>query len=231
MNRSLTLAACLLPCLASAQQTIEHYQLSSQHNITLQGAHGSQLPPGTYGQRLEFEFQAHNYFGQENIGHMTIGVRGESIAVGGRGIVIGNLTEYGSRDAACQPTTSRNVIAIESYWSDGNCVYGSTSQSSTLSNDQRYKVVIDSATDGNIGYKLFAKTTNNAWQLLDQIYISDTFNYKVEQNLSGWWIAEVFSTHQWTVDFYNIKTRLIDKPNIDDGQSDQKNNTPSGKKP
>lgn len=199
----------LSPISAQAQTVIGHYRLSSEKNVTISGGQEDRLPQDAIGQRLEFEFEAENYFGPQNVGHVTVGVRGNSIAVGGRGVVIGNLTLYGFPNEFCQQTSAIDVVAIESYWADNNCVYGGTTQSVALDNRTRYKVTVESIVTGRIAYGLYKLDARQNWVRLSERSVNDKFNDKVYPALAGWWIGEVFSTHHWYIDFYNVKTEIL----------------------
>ncbi|MDH0896641.1 MULTISPECIES: hypothetical protein [unclassified Pseudomonas] len=194
----------LLATQGNAASIIPHAELSSEQNSTISGGSGALMPDDATGQRLEFEFESADYFSPKNIGHLTIGIRGESIAVGGRGIVMGNLTQYGFPGGRCQQTNQNNVAAIESYWPDNNCVYGGETQSAQLRNGERYKVRVESLRNGLIRYYLYLREDED-WRLITSAGVHDDFNDKVQANLAGWWIAEVFGTHQWRVDFYDIR--------------------------
>jgi hypothetical protein len=175
---------------------------------------------------LEFDLLSHGYFSEENIGHISVGIRGEFGGIEhleGRGIIIGNVTGYPefATHAGCGPTSKTNVIAIESYWPGDNCVLGWT-ESEPLKDDVAYRIQVRNSDVWKspihraklIEYRLMAQE-NGQWVVRSQIKVWDppplSGNFtaspgNVSPDLGGWWIGEVFSTHSWKVLISNLHT-------------------------
>lgn len=182
---------------------------------------GVMQPPGTTAHYLKFEFETADYFASNNFGHFAIGIRGDGVSdangdgvtdLRGRGILIGNVTEYGNpvNSNICGPTPAgyTNTTAIESFWASGNCVFRET-HGTLLQNNRRYRVLISSrdvgwwAPAGLIQYTLWERTGTSWTQVADRSAY-DSVNPS-PSNLGGWFFAEVFSAHAWTMNLYNVQ--------------------------
>ncbi|WP_263139844.1 hypothetical protein [Pseudomonas sp. RIT-PI-AD] len=165
--------------------------------------------------RLSFEFSTPDYFSDADIGHLTIGIgsitdpESGKPSLQGKGIVIGNLTEYGC-NGSCTQTDHPNTVAIESYWATGNCVHGQDTQYPLeLQNDVGYRVEIGvSPVSETIRYTLWTKTRQRKWKKLYTAHIHDPF-FANSGNRAGWWIGEVFSVHAWSVKFRTIDWSFV----------------------
>jgi hypothetical protein len=165
---------------------------------------GTRMPVGKSIATLQFEFMSPNYFSDTNIGHFAIAVRGDiKGGLQGRGVVIGNVTGLPPANA----TTIRNTTATESFWLGGNHVYGPTTQGIALQNNVWYRmnVISHQADAGGIWYVLEKKRTDGSWESVVNRAIVDGVGLgKVPANYGGWFIAEVFSEHAWTMHLKNV---------------------------
>lgn len=180
---------------------------------------GTKMPAGAVGAQLRFEFLSQNYFSSANIGHFTIGIRGEALLdanndgqtdLQGRGIIIGNVSAMSPYGTRCGPTPLTNTIAIESYRAGGNCVYGSQTAGPSLMDGVRYRITIRSE-NSSAGIKaeyisyLLERQDGGQWSPLLVKRIADDYVASVSPDLGSWWIAEVFSQHDWQVDLTNVE--------------------------
>ncbi len=195
--------------------------LGDRHTLfTPEGARQSALltiqEDGAFTRRasLSFEFISHHYFSEANIGHLTIGIGSVTDpetgapSLQGKGIVIGNVSAYGCR-GECTETDYTNTVAIESYWANGNCVYGQTTQyPCELEDNLNYRVEIQVFPgDALIRYALWCRKPFGKWKKLYMSEINDQ-HFEQSTNRAGWWIGEVFSQHDWVVNFRNIKWKF-----------------------
>jgi hypothetical protein len=186
---------------------------------------------------LEFEFETPDYFTEDNSGHFAVGVRGyvnqEEWVPQGAGVIIGNVTAYPG-NGPCKPARKKNVVAIENFFRNGNCVHGGGGYSDTpfespqLKNSKRYKIRIGSYyAGGTTGYltqyvlwehwsgKEIGRATivDDGYNIrnLAGLLSSDSPDYSLRDYDSaprengGWFIGEVFSDHYWTFHIYNLK--------------------------
>ena len=182
--------------------------------------------PGKKSFVLEFDLRSQGYFSAQNIGHVSVGIRGQFAGIehlGGRGIIIGNVIDYPefATHAGCGPTSQTPVIAIESYWPGDNCVLGWT-ESEPLKNDVSYRIQVKNSDVWKnpihkaklIEYRLMAQE-NGQWVTRSQMKAWDLAplggNFtasagNVSPDLGGWWIGEVFSTHSWKIFISNLHT-------------------------
>lgn len=159
---------------------------------------------------VQFEISSPNYFSPQNIGHISVGVRGSATnSLQGRGIVIGNLTEYTIVGQGCSKTPYNNTIAIESYWTTSNCVWGETTSSEVFQNNVKYRVTVSNvdAESGDkakiIKYKV-ERWNGWTWYPGPEQAVYDYKN-SLSSNFNGWWLLEAFSTHDWTIYINNVK--------------------------
>lgn len=176
---------------------------------------------------LVFEFDSPNYFSSSNQGHFAVGVRSSysSNDLEGRGVIIGNVSAY-PNGVPCDSTSATNTIAIEHFLgAAGNCVYGSLTQGPALLNNQRYRVQlisdyvpVQSLPDLTVTtYKIWKKS-GSSWFLKSSHSVTENVvgpTYMAGGNLSspplvpplnsmGVFFTEVFSTHSWTLNIYNM---------------------------
>jgi len=176
-------------------------------------------PAGKTTHILSFEFETPNYFKNGNAGHFAVAVRGDSLSdvtddgkqdLRGRGIILGSVQGYENNVGRCGPTSKENTIAIESFWGGGNCVYGPSTEGPSLQNNKRYKVEIKSRPISVFAklyteYTLWERSVDGSWVFLVNRGQWDDENYYTPTNLGGWWFLEVFSTHNWTFNIYNLQ--------------------------
>lgn len=165
--------------------------------------------PAVARHRLRMVFSTPDFFSDQNIGHIAIGLRATSRFVGGdlstleltgRGVVIGNVSQYHTTRAGCPGTTHRAAVAIETWWRDGagqhNCVMGWT-QSPPLAAHQLYRLTVearDVAGVETIGYVLEQFTTAGWQTVADRLAWDHT---PAAPSGGGLFLLEVFSTHSW----------------------------------
>lgn len=178
-----------------------------------------EMSPGKSAHVMEFEFSSSDYFSSANVGHFAIGIRGDSVTdadgdgktdLQGRGVVIGNVSQYASNVSDCNAAPSPNRVTIESFWAGGNCVYGSTTSSPVLQNNEAYKLMIkaQATTIGSplvISYSL-SQSINGVWNEIYKSQKTESSLNTSNKNLAGWFIAEVFSNRPWTMSIKNLKT-------------------------
>lgn len=161
------------------------------------------IPEGATEMGMRFEFITDNYFTNGNKGHFAVGIRGDGYNdLLGRGIVIGNVTELAGDSATSQPA----AIAIESFWTTGNAVYGKAGESVELKNNTHYRVSIVSKGERaeTIGYTLEKKVEGHWVKLATREMVDYKGIGKTDPTLGGWFIAEVFSTHSWKFNISNL---------------------------
>lgn len=159
--------------------------------------------------QLQFEFITEDYFAPENSGHFAIAVMahapGDQLI--GHGVVIGNVAAYGIHPGGCVQTPSPNRVAIESFWAGGNCVWGEISSSEPLQNGTRYRLTISAqktaaGEPGRLVSYTLERKASRYWYKTTERTLFDTS--PVPENYAGWFILEVFSTHEWTVHIENV---------------------------
>jgi hypothetical protein len=181
---------------------------------TITGPYGSwtgyisTLPGKLAGNRhvLEFDFTSPDYFSDQNSGHFAIGIHGNGYTIEGRGVVIGNVKGYPYRDDGCRPATTTNAVAFESYWLGGNCVFG-WSESEPLENFREYHLKITSGKDKVVTYDLSKYALGRRYLISSQRTYDYSDNFSALDN-GGWFIAEVFSSHDWTMYINNLTERV-----------------------
>ena len=169
---------------------------------------------------IEFEFYSPNYFIDANQGHFAIGVRGSAVLDGngdgrpdvqGHGVILGNVSAYPPQPGhpACGPTRWPNTVAIESFWAGGNCVWGPDdarqgSPSQPVVNHRWYRLRVVSTRDTttrparrSIQYQLWQQTPAGRWQRIAHRRVPDDARNRSDPRLGGWFVGEVFSTHDW----------------------------------
>jgi hypothetical protein len=151
---------------------------------------------------LSFDFTSPDYFSPENVGHFAIGVNGNGYTIEGRGIVIGNVSGYPGNSRGCFQTQNVNSITFESFWTTGNCVMG-WAESELLKNDILYHVSISSEKSGVISYSLYQYIGPKKYLVSSQKTFDYSNNNSAVDN-GGWFIAEVFSNHDWTMYLDNV---------------------------
>lgn len=174
---------------------------------------------------LIFEFQSPNYFSKNTGGHFFVGVRADYTStpyLQGRGVVIGRVTGY-PENPPCSPTSIDQTVAIELFFEGGNCVYGSSTEAVALEDNvryrlqlasQRYPLHIYNVTETH--YKLWKKVENE-WVFIGQATVVENVDgptYMADGhsrvpivpplNSMGMFLGEVFSTHSWTMNIYNM---------------------------
>lgn len=162
---------------------------------------------------LQFEFEADNYFIDENKGHFAVAVVADTGPkhLIGRGVTIGNVSGYGKRKGGCTQSLPGNRVTIESFWSGGNCVWGDVSSSVRLVDHERYRLTIvaqrsAAGEPGRVfGYRL-EQRTGLLWREVGAATIFDSS--VVPAGHAGWFLLEVFSTHDWTMRVFNVVETL-----------------------
>lgn len=175
-------------------------------------------------QTMTLEFRGSNYFSPGNIGHFAIGIRGDSLKdvdgdqhrdVLGRGVVLGNVTQYpaqpGQRD--CGPAHQTNSLVFESFWAGGNCVFGGHPPPGghpILRDGVWYRLQLWSGPQCNrrglfIGYALAELRPDKRWKFVASHIVPDDSRNTSPSHLSGWFIGEVSSRHDWTMRIRGLK--------------------------
>lgn len=205
----LALAALSLSAPASAGTD---YVLTRKNGVTtVESPWGSwtgyiATPPKTLeGQRhnLSFDFTSPDYFRDGNSGHFAIGIHGNGYAIEGRGVVLGNVAAYPDFGDGCRGSTLPNAVVFESYWASGNCVMG-WSESPALRNGALYHLKISSGKDRVISYELHQYINSKRYLIAER----KTYDYSANESSpdnGGWFIAEVFSSHDWTLRISNLE--------------------------
>lgn len=151
---------------------------------------------------IEFNMIAHDYFTNENVGHIAILVGGNLYPDGtnsGQGVVIGNVTGYDKQDGICEGNQRINSVSVETFYPNGNCVYpddiGITFRNNVIYN---IRITVDKANNtvtadvedeyGN-GNNIVVKTHNN----------------DVAKHGNTWAITEIMGVHSWSVHFTSPK--------------------------
>lgn len=171
---------------------------------------------------LVFEFESPDYFSGDHLEHWAVAVRadGETDTSGngdpntrGRGVIIGNVSDYvptDPTDPSCGPTQSDNAIAMEAFWTGGNCVFGPTTESQPLTNNTRYKLHVISRmwslASGTLEneYQLWEKV-GGVWQLLNvEMYREPPEDNPAPASLGGFFLSTLNDEHPWTFYIYNL---------------------------
>lgn len=151
---------------------------------------------------IEFNMIAHDYFTNENVGHIAILVGGNLYPDGtnsGQGVVIGNVTGYDKQDGICKGNQRINSVSVETFYPNGNCVYpddiGITFRNNVIYN---IRITVDKANNtvtadvedeyGN-GNNIVVKTHNN----------------DVAKHGNTWAITEIMGVHSWSAHFTSPK--------------------------
>lgn len=167
-------------------------------------------PAGAKRQQLSFEFETPDYFREDNKGHFFLLLMASPPhkILNGRGVVIGNVSGYPASKGGCSKSPYANAVVVEHFWEGGNCVYGSTTSSVPLSNNVRYKLTIAIEKplveeQGRLTrYKLEQKD-GIGWKELNNVAFYD--DKKIVTGEGGFTIGEVFSTHNWQFNIYNLE--------------------------
>lgn len=161
-------------------------------------------------QTLSFEFQTPDYFIEDNKGHFFLMLMADAphTYLNGRGVIIGNVSGYPASVGGCSKSPYANAVVVEHFWKNGNCVYGSTTSSVPLSNNVRYKLTIIVEKPlveekGRITRYRLEQNSNGGWKELNSVSLYDNKNIIV--GAGGFTIGEVFSTHDWTFNIYNLE--------------------------
>ncbi|MEE4304513.1 MAG: hypothetical protein V2J19_10185 [Wenzhouxiangella sp.] len=167
---------------------------------------------------LVFEFESPDYFTSSNSEHWAVAVRADGVTdtdndgapnARGRGVVIGNVTGYPS-NPPCGPTQNSSAVAMEAFWSSGNCVYGPSTESQGLSNNTRYKIHVISRMENWFTEKIeneyqLWKKVGGSWQLLDvELYEEFSGDNPSPTTLGGFFLSTLNAGKAWTFYIYNL---------------------------
>ena len=159
------------------------------------------------GSVAEFKFQATNFFTSNNKTHLAVIMRGlvTTATLQGKGIIIGNASAYPAHSGVCKPTSLTNDIGVESYWSGGNCVYGSVSNPRSLVDGVIYSVkIIVSDIRNTISFRIRGSDGYDKSQTItDAFYLNSS---QTIPNARDFAIGTVPDTtgRTWKVDFGDI---------------------------
>lgn len=169
---------------------------------------------------LVFEFESPDYFKSSpaNPEHWAVAVRADGVTdadgdgatdTRGRGVIIGNVTNYPS-NPPCGPTQNPRAIAMEAFFVGGNCVFGGTTESQPLSNNTRYKLHVISRMvswfTGEIEneYQLW-KRVGGPWQLLNvELYVERLGDNPSPSTLGGFFLSTLNAEQAWSFYIYNL---------------------------
>lgn len=217
-TRFLALMVLLAGSLAISTP-VSAYQTLGPYNFDLTPTDGDFILSGTGlatdTHKASFQFRSRGYLTLNNIGHIAIGVRAgvTPTALHGSGIVIGNVTLL-PNNPPCGPTSQPAAIAIEEFDGDNSCVLGPSTESPALQDNQWYKVVIISNLSHSafgepatylIHYQLL-KLSAGSWTSVYNSGLIESDNNS-DRTLAGFFMTEVFSTHQWTFEIRNLLLR------------------------
>lgn len=193
------------------------FRVESSHYGRWRGYLSTEAPePAGRTQVVRFTFYSPDYFSEDNRGHFGVGLRASSvfpdgdvsrIEARGRGIILGNATEYPATTPGCGPTATNNVITFETWWRDDaqrNCVTGWT-ESQRLENGQYYRLTIKSRRDNGlyVSYVLEKFAFGFGWVAVGADSMFD-FTPAASNEDGGIFLAEVFSTHAWTMHIWGL---------------------------
>lgn len=170
-------------------------------------------PKEAVSQTLSFEFETDSYFKEGNIGHLFLMLSADAPHkyLNGRGVIIGNVSKYPASQGGCSPSGVKNAVVIETFWKTGNCVYGELSSSVPLVNDVRYKltIVVEKTKVVEEGRITRYKLEQKVGSIFKEISFSSVYENKpVVNGYGGFTIGEVFSTHDWTFNIYNLEEKF-----------------------
>ncbi len=161
------------------------------------------LPLNKDEHKVSFDFSSPDYFKAGNTGHIAVGVNGNGYTIEGRGVVLGNVSGYPDKVHGCFAATEENAVVFESFWKTGNCVMG-WSESVPLRNNIVYHIAITSSVDKVIEYSLYQYVGSTRYHLTTQRTYDYSSNDSAVDN-GGWFLAEVFSAHDWTLYITNLQ--------------------------
>ncbi|MDG9930696.1 MULTISPECIES: hypothetical protein [unclassified Pseudomonas] len=168
---------------------------------------------------------------RDNIGHFAVGVRAGYSANGleGRGVIIGNVSGYGVfPNSPCGQTSLKSTIAIEHYYGyAGNCVFGPSTQGPQLQDGIKYRVRVVSSYGGVLfpnnyrtAYDIWQAQPNGSWSHLTGKSVMEPVNGPTPLgngyvtppivpplDSQGFFMAEVFSSHAWSVEVTNLVSK------------------------
>lgn len=161
------------------------------------------------GSVAEFKFRSTNFFVSSNDAHMSVLLRGSvaTTPIQGKGIVIGNVSRYQAHSGVCKPTSLQHDISVESFWSSGNCVYGSVTNPQQLRDEVIYSVkVVANDISKTISFRIVGEDGYDRTQV-----INDAF-YDNSATSRDFAIGRIPDTtgRMWSIDFgdiayYNVK--------------------------
>lgn len=129
------------------------------------------------GSVAEFKFRSSNFFVSSNATHMAVILRGlvTTSTLQGKGIIIGNVTGYGAHSGVCKATTLPHDIGVESFWSTGNCVYGSASNPQNLRDGVIYSVkVVANDVQKTISFRIVGEDGYDRTQVINDAFYNNS---------------------------------------------------------
>lgn len=129
------------------------------------------------GSVAEFKFRASNFFVSSNATHMAVILRGlvTTSTLQGKGIIIGNVTGYGAHSGVCKPTSLPHDIGVESFWSGGNCVYGSATNPQNLKDGVIYSVkVVANGLQKTISFRIVGEDGYDRTQVINDAFYTNS---------------------------------------------------------
>lgn len=133
------------------------------------------------GSVAEFKFRSSNFFVSSNATHMAVILRGlvTTSTLQGKGIVIGNVSGYGAHSGVCKPTSLPHDIGVESFWSGGNCVYGSAANPRNLKDGVIYSVkVIANDLKKTISFRIVGEDGYDRTQVINDAFYNNSATSK-----------------------------------------------------
>lgn len=161
--------------------------------------------PGRRGRGTIFrcEMDSSNFFTAAHGEHFAIGIRGNiykpdmSMALTGKGVVLGNVTGYpSSNGGVCQPTDIVNALVAESFYEGGNCVYGDKRQPQDMKGVYTNLVIIADDVDKTISFSI----ANRPFITIDDVFYdnSDSDDY--------WWVGIATEGRTWEFNLKNASS-------------------------
>lgn len=172
-----------------------HYIKNIATNQTSTHLHGTFVNDKRYA-RMTVKLKSFGYFTESNIGHIVFMV-GMSEYIGldhsGNGVIIGNTTEYRKHSGVCTGNPRLNAIATETFYPNGNCVYGNDN-GLTMRDGVEYTITI------TVDDLLKTVRTQTVDEYGDESDVTTSTIFS-DISLKGkhWGIAEVMSRHSWSV--------------------------------
>lgn len=146
---------------------------------------------------LSFELYSDTYFTAGNQGHLAIatGARSDQGGLEGRGIVLGNVTGL----AADQRTSKNNTICMETFYLNGNRVFGRETEGFSLQNGVSYGVRIEAnPVNKTMKYRIHNQSTGAVMER------EITDSYGLSPWYKGFFLAEVFGNHAWSLQYNDV---------------------------